>query len=69
MPHYIYVTMAMSQVMKIHGEGFLGKGDHHEIIEQKYREGYRYVGWIPTALGLSAGQIKEVELIFENMEE
>ena len=61
--------MAFAKPTKGHSEGFLGQGDHHEIIEQKCKEGYRYVGWIPTQAGLSRGQIREVELIFEKNDE
>lgn len=37
---------------------------HREVILDKAREGWRYVGYIPTVQRAS-GQIDEIDLIFE----
>ena len=38
--------------------------EHREIIEEKAREGYRYVGFIPTDIS-DYGKFKCMDLIFE----
>lgn len=64
--HYCYVTMAFAQIANGQSEGFLTEGHHHDLLEKKYSEGYRYVGWVPVTYGFQY-QIKEVELIFEKI--
>jgi hypothetical protein len=38
---------------------------HREIIDEQAKNGYRYVGYIPTKMGPS-GKILSLDLIFEN---
>ena len=67
-PHYIYVELAFAKLLKGSTEGFLYQGDHHQILEEKYKEGYRYVGWVPFTFSGGNHAIETVELIFEKME-
>ena len=47
------------------GGGFFGGGyEHREIIDQYAKDGWRYVGFIPTHF-TGHGGIAEVDLIFE----
>lgn len=39
--------------------------EHKEIIDEHAKNGYRYVGYIPTKMGPS-GKILSLDLIFEN---
>lgn len=47
---------------KIHFE------NHREIIKVYAEKGFLYVGWIPTVMD-GYGHIKEIDLIFQNLEE
>lgn len=41
-----------------------GTGSYQEIIEQRAKEGWRYVGFIP-AVQRGTGHIEEMDLVFE----
>lgn len=41
--------------------------DYQEIIDEKAKQGWRYVGYIPTKQR-GTGHIQELDLIFEKME-
>ena len=38
--------------------------DYQTIIDTKAKEGYRYVGWVPTKQR-GTGHISEIDLVFE----
>ena len=44
-----------------------GSLQHRRIIADRAREGWRYVGWVPTEC-LGPGTIREVDLVFEREE-
>ncbi|MCL2169171.1 MAG: DUF4177 domain-containing protein [Defluviitaleaceae bacterium] len=46
--------------------GFVGNtiAEHRELIEKAARQGYRYVGYVPTKL-TGHGMIKVIDLVFE----
>ena len=46
----------------IHADG------HREIICRRAREGWRYVGWLPT-VQRATGHMEEIELVFERRKE
>ncbi|MCI8576967.1 MAG: DUF4177 domain-containing protein [Lachnospiraceae bacterium] len=58
MKKYEYVT--------VHTGKFIGarSEDHRGIIDQYAKQGYRYVGFIPTKMS-DYGKIKDMDLIFE----
>ena len=58
MKKYEYVT--------VHTGKFIGSRseDHRGIIDQYAKQGYRYVGFIPTKMS-DYGKIKDMDLIFE----
>lgn len=58
MKKYEYVSLKM-------GGNLSEKSEEHREIIDKYAElGYRYVGYIPTNIGLY-GRIMDIDLIFE----
>lgn len=58
MKKYEYVHIKISKVFGAESK------DHREIIDEYARKGYRYVGFIPTAIN-DYGKIKEMDLVFE----
>ncbi len=58
MKKYEYVT--------VHTGKFIGarSEDHRGIIDQYAKQGYRYVGFIPTKMS-DYGKIKDMDLVFE----
>ena len=58
--------MKKYQYEPIHINKFIGaKSEEHRKIMDKYaKEGYRYVGFIPTNMN-DYGKIKDIDLIFE----
>lgn len=58
MKKYEYVT--------VHTGKFIGarSEDHRDIIDQYAKQGYRYVGFIPTKMS-DYGKIKDMDLVFE----
>ena len=64
---YVYVFERVSS--QLSGWGFgsgnkYGSGDYREIIARRAREGWRYVGFLPT-VQRGTGHIQEMDLIFE----
>lgn len=50
----------------IHTGNLIGarSDNHREIIDKYAKQGYRYVGYIPTVMS-DYGKIKDMDLIFE----
>lgn len=44
-------------------------GDYQSVINERAKNGWRYVGYIPTKQRGATGHIQEIELIFEKIEE
>ncbi len=44
-----------------------GIGDYKDIINERARNGWRYIGFVPTKQR-GTGHIEEIELIFEKAE-
>lgn len=42
--------------------------EHREKINEFANNGYRYIGWVPTEMD-GFGHIKEIDLIFEKIEQ
>ena len=38
--------------------------EHREVIDRFAREGWQYVGWVPTCI-LSHGAVSQMDLIFQ----
>lgn len=51
----------------VHGNIY-STNEHQEIINKRAKEGWRYVGYIPTTQR-GEGHIEEIDLIFEKKEE
>ncbi len=58
MKQYMYVNLHIGK--------FLGAGseEHRSIIDKQAKEGYRYVGYIPTKI-TDHGKITDMDLVFE----
>ncbi len=61
MKKYMYIS--------IHTGRFLGavSEEHRDIIDKQAKEGYRYVGYIPTRMS-DHGKIIDMDLVFEKDE-
>lgn len=60
MKHYKYVEICY----KAKGVLFHISSDHKSIIDEHSREGYRYVGYVPSQID-AHGSLRKIDLIFE----
>lgn len=58
--------MKKYEYVSLHIDKFFGASskEHREIIDKYAKDGYRYVGYIPTVI-TDHGKIKDMDLIFE----
>lgn len=54
------------QYFTVTGEGVVTTKyqEHREVIDRFAREGWQYVGWVPTCI-LSHGAVSQMDLIFQ----
>ena len=58
MYEYKYVTIKAKGVLTTEYE------EHREVIDRAAREGWRYVGWVPTCI-IGHGTVTLMDLVFE----
>ena len=61
---YESVTVELAGWGPFGGNDYCMTADHRKIIEERARNGWRYVGYIPTRQR-GTGHIQELDLIFE----
>lgn len=60
------MKMKRYEYVSVHVGKFIGakSEDHRQIIDEYAKNGYRYVGYIPTDMS-DYGKLKEMDLVFE----
>ncbi len=58
MKKYEYVTVHIGKLIGTKSE------EHRQIIDDYAKQGYRYVGYIPTKID-DFGKMKDIDLVFE----
>ncbi len=58
MKKYEYVTLHIGKLIGAKSE------EHRQIIDDYAKQGYRYVGYIPTKID-DFGKMKDIDLVFE----
>jgi hypothetical protein len=61
---YVTIEVGLSGWGPFAGNSYCLMADHREIINERARDGWRYVGYIPTQQR-GTGHMEELELIFE----
>jgi len=58
--------MKKYEYVRVHINRFVGakSEEHRQIIDDYAKRGYRYVGYVPTAM-TDYGKIKDMDLVFE----